>query len=187
MGFRFTTLVSVGVALFLSGCSENLSKVVYQGRAQPHSAAEVTFVKAFLSDLQTRSIRENREYCGFIVLNGAGELAASAPLRGQEAGCRPDEPAEGSSILASYHTHAAYSPDFDSEVPSVDDLRADILQGIDGYIATPGGRVWYNSAELKRATLLCGEGCIISDPNYRAETDYPVAQTYDLRALKFRQ
>ncbi|MEE9388550.1 MAG: DUF4329 domain-containing protein [Paracoccaceae bacterium] len=186
MGFRFSKWIWAGLFLSLAGCDTNLSKVTYQGRVQPQNAAEVAFVKTLLSGLQSRSISENREYCGFILVNTAGELVASPPIRGQEAECRPEEPDQGATILASYHTHSAYSPDFDSEVPSSNDLRADILEGIDGYISTPGGRIWYNSAKLKRADLLCGEGCVISDPNYLADAEYPVADRYDLITLKLR-
>lgn len=187
MGLKFAGLNVAVLAFVLVGCDQDPQKVAYQGRVQPRTVAEVEFVISFLATLQERSITENLEYCGFIIVNSEGEVAASPPLQGQDDGCRPDEPADGADILASYHTHAAYAPDYDSEVPSYDDLRADVLEGIDGYVATPGGRVWYNSAKTKRATLLCGEGCIISDPKYRAEPDFPVADNYDLNGLQTRE
>ncbi len=171
----------------LSACESQLQKTSYAGRALPLTEGEVTFVKSFLSDLQSRSISQNREYCGYFVVNSDGNLTTTPPLRGREAGCRPADAERGLKILASYHTHAAYAPDFDSELPSSDDLRADIFEGIDGYISTPGGRVWYISAEQRNATLLCGENCVVSDPNYKPETEYSVADSYDLATLEARE
>ena len=41
-------------------------------------------------------------------------------------------------VMASFHTHACYDPDADSEVPSVEDLAGDIDESVNGYVATLG-------------------------------------------------
>ncbi len=187
LGVGSGTMIILAAALLLAACDENPKSVVYQGRLQPQTAQEVSFATSVLADLQIRSIAENLEYCGFIGIGANGALIASPALQGDECGCRPQEPEDGFDILASYHTHAAYAADYDSEVPSLDDLRADVLEGIDGYIATPGERIWYNSAEQKQSILLCGENCIISDPGYQPDPEFPVSNTYNLESLKSRQ
>ncbi len=83
-------------------------------------------------------------------------------------------------------THGAYSLDYDSEAPSPDDLIGDIAEGVDGYIATPGGRLWFNDASARRAILLCGPGCLRADPDFRPDPEYPVASRYSLMGLRRR-
>jgi len=152
-------------------------------RLQPQSAAEITFIKAELNALQPRSIAENREFCGYMGLNPAGEFAISPSKRGSLDGCTPNDPPASLRLIASYHTHAAYSYDYDSETPSPDDLMGDIAEGVDGYIATPGGRVWFNDAAARTAILLCDLNCIFADPHFQPDPYYPVANRYSLRAL----
>lgn len=47
-------------------------------------------------------------------------------------------------VLTSYHTHGAHSEEADAEVSFVEDLEIDFSERIYGYIATPGGHVWFN-------------------------------------------
>ena len=65
-------------------------------------------------------------------MNHAGKLAATGPKRGRRDSCEPDEPPEDFEILASYHTHGAYTQEADTEMPSLEDLAGDIEEGIDG-------------------------------------------------------
>ncbi|MCF6273861.1 MAG: DUF4329 domain-containing protein [Rhodobacteraceae bacterium] len=153
---------------------------------QPQSAAEITFIKTQLNAIQRRSIVENREYCGYLGLTPAGAFAISPPERGSLDSCTPDNPPASLTLLASYHTHAAYAPDYDSEAPSIDDLRGDIAEGVNGYIATPGGRLWYNDAKARQAVLLCDIGCLTADPAFRPDPEYPVAARYTLAMLRAR-
>lgn len=179
-------VLTLGILTALIGCAPDPSMVEPSARAQPQSKAEISFAKLTLTRLQARSIAENVEFCGYIGTDGEGEFVATEALRGGQGSCQPQEPPAFLTVLASYHTHGAYSPDYDSEVPSYDDLSADILEQVDGYIATPGGRVWFNDASEKRARLLCTTSCIASDPNYQDDPDFPVANTYDLRGLRGR-
>ena len=155
-------------------------------RPQPQSAAEIAFIKVELNALQPRSIAENREYCGYLGLDLTGRFAVSPPKRGSLDGCTPDDPPASLRLIASYHTHAAYSYDYDSEAPSPDDLMGDIAEGVDGYIATPGGRVWFNDVAAQTAILLCDINCIFADPRYIPDPDYPIANRYSLAALRAR-
>lgn len=108
-----------------------------------NSTKEAALARSVLSDLQAQSFVLNREFCGYIGLDSAGILIASAATQGTLDSCLADDPPEIAVITASYHTHGAYSPDYINEVPSVDDFEADEAEGIDGYVATPGGRLWY--------------------------------------------
>ncbi len=154
---------------------------------RPRSAAEVAFIKAKLNAIQPRSIVEDREYCGYLGTLPNGDFAISGPKRGAPAGCTPDNPPADLRIIASYHTHAAYAPRFDSEVPSATDLEGDISEGINGYVSTPGGRVWYSDSAARSTTQICGIGCVAADPRFRPDQDRPVQQSYSLAALRQRQ
>jgi len=156
-------------------------------RAKPRSDAEIAFVKTALTPVQEKSIAQNREYCGFVGLNIRGDYIVSEPNKGRAGHCDIKEPPLGLRVLASYHTHGAYSKKFDSEIPSSDDLLGDIESGIDGYILTPGGRLWYNDHEREQAVLLCGQGCISADPDFIADQEFPVAESYTPNELEARE
>lgn len=144
------------------------------------------FAAAHFDRIQPRSIADGIEYCGLLGIDMSGNLAATPPLRGEADSCRPVDKPPGFEVLASYHTHGAYDRDADTEVPSLDDLRSDIDEGIDGYIATPGGRLWLNDAETREAVLLCGPGCIQADPAYRPCPAFPPGGRYTISALRER-
>lgn len=159
---------------------EDFVVTVSQGEVQDFAAAR-------LDAMQPRSFAENVELCAIIFENDTGALGSSPVRAGDEATCDLryfDEP--GMAPVATIHTHAAFSAEYDSEVPSVLDLQGDIGEGFDGYIATPGGRLWRNDANTGRAVLVCGEGCLTSDPAYRACRDDTIAQSYTLAQLAAR-
>jgi len=160
---------------------------IMQQVPRPRAAGEVAFVKAGLNALQQRSIAENREYCGYLGKTLTGTLALSPARRGDVSGCTPDEPPAGLRLLASYHTHAAYAFAYDSEVPSSDDLEGDMAEGVNGYVATPGGRLWFIDAAIGRAILLCGPGCVAADPRFEPDPAFPVRNSYSLAELRVRQ
>jgi len=86
-------------------------------------------------------------------------------------------------IIASYHTHGAFHEEADSETPSSADLEADIDEEIDGYVATPGGRIWKNDSDREVAILLCGRNCTVSDPDYDSRAFPSVNRSYTLDGL----
>jgi len=140
-----------------------------------------------LDKVQAQSLRDKSEYCGFFGFDGSGNLAATEPTKGSYFACESDESPEDFVIVASYHTHGAYSSHYDSEVPSTDDLRADFERHVDGYLSTPAGRVWLTLVEEELTIQLCGPGCVVPDTSFKpCPTDTP-ASKYRLNDLKVRE
>ncbi len=182
MFFSKFPLLSFALML-LSSCTE-LGQI--PPRSTPQTAVEIAFAKTVLDDLQPQSIAQNREFCGFIGIDHTGNYIATSPTRGQKGTCQPRNN-EGFTPLASYHTHGAYSVEYDSELPSSDDLLADISEGVDGYIGTPGGRVWFNNAATERSTLLCDVNCIHADPSFDPAGAPPPTTEYDIDTIYARE
>jgi hypothetical protein len=132
----------------------------------PNTAAINAFAIDVLASVQSASIAQSREYCGYIFVDNSGRLQATAPAAGTFRVCELPEPRFGQGIVASYHTHGSYSSLYASEVPSLADLQSDFNYGIDGYVATPGGRVWHNSANQTSTRQLCSLGCLASDRQF---------------------
>lgn len=165
------------IPLILAGCVDDTPPTFE--RVQPQSNAEIAFAKSVLDGLQGRSFEINREFCGYIGVNSQGQFEASEPTKGRKGSCRAAEPDADLDILASYHTHGGYSEGHDSEVPSLDDLRADVQEGVDGYISTPGGRVWFNDAKSQISRQLCGLKCINADADFSEDYDVPKVMTLE--------
>ncbi|MCY6379602.1 DUF4329 domain-containing protein [Hoeflea prorocentri] len=141
------------------------------------------FAIKHLDSIQPRSIRDRAEYCGLFFHDSQGQLAATPARKGGPDGCTPEIGPDDADIIASYHTHGAFSPEADTEVPSVDDLTADFMEGIDGYVATPGGRVWLNLLEEEITVELCGPGCIHTDPAFRPCPAFEPEAEYTIKGL----
>ncbi|MEP5632286.1 MAG: DUF4329 domain-containing protein [Tateyamaria sp.] len=174
------------LALSLSACvAQDVSQIRMAPRPLPQTQAEIAFVSALFNDVQPTSFGEDREYCGLIGVNANGDYVATTPRRGKVSTCLPPAPSNVSfTVLASYHTHGAYSPQYFTEIPSFDDIRTDIEDGTDGYIATPGGRFWYVNARAQRASQICGLECLVPDPAHVEDPEFPVFQTYTLDDLR---
>lgn len=146
------------------------------------------FARATLDPIQRRSFAEEREFCGLILEDDTGRLDVSLVLAGRESECDlPWVSPMGLYPVATFHTHGAFNQRYDSEVPSALDLQTDIREQIDGFIATPGGRLWRNDWQGETTSLVCGEGCLPRDPRYRTEPDDSIAPRYTLHQLKQRQ
>lgn len=143
---------------------------------------EIAFMRALFAELQVKSIRKNREYCGYVGYTDDGDLVATKAQRGRSDSCAPDWP-EDFDPVASYHTHGGYDPDAWSEIPSGDDMEADEADGVDGYIATPGGRMWYVDSSEMIASQICGVGCLPMDGDFEPETEIVVQQSYAYEEL----
>ncbi|AGI68409.1 hypothetical protein OAN307_c28410 [Octadecabacter antarcticus 307] len=144
------------------------------------------FARNFLNTLQVRSIAERREHCGYFFVSSGGSLQASTPRAGTFASCDMPAPLAGQGIIASYHTHGAYGRQFDNEVPSVIDLTSDFDFGIDGYVSTPGGRVWLVDFQTRSTRQLCGLRCVTSDPGFVPQDERSIRQTYTVQTLQRR-
>lgn len=153
------------------------------GTAFAQALNEVALVRQVFTQIQPISFQNNREYCGYIGLNAAGQLIATPATRGRRASCYAADPDELAVIYASYHTHGAYAGDEGHEVPSVDDMEGDADEGVDGYVATPGGRLWYIDTEDMELSQICGIGCLPSDPRFQQNPAGTIAQSYSYNEL----
>ena len=89
-----------------------------------------------------------------------------------------DDPTNLELITASYHTHGGFSPDYSSELPSGTDMEGDEDEGIDGWVATPGGRLWYIDTTDMVTFQIFGIGCLPSDPEFIAGDSGIIEQSY---------
>ena len=97
--------------------------------------------QAALNKVNPASIRENREYGGW-VYRAKGDSYSVTPaqtgaLDHVSLGPKPD------ATQASYHTHGAPNRSYDGEHFSASDTRSDNQQGVDGYLGTPLGKFLY--------------------------------------------
>lgn len=146
---------------------------------------ELAFARAHLDQLQVRSFRTGREYCGFFGYDGTGRLVAVKARPGGANSCTAIWPHPRIRVFASYHTHGAWDAYSDGEVPSVEDIQGDRADGIHGYISTPGGRFWFVDGPNGVARQICGQGCLATDPAYQPEEIIP--EVISLEDLKTRQ
>ena len=151
------------------------------------SPNELAFARQILTDLQDNSFAANREYCGIIGIDEDNRLVASRPRKGSRGSCTPRDPRNVVDIIASYHTHAGFDESYDSEVPSSDDVLGDMEEGLDGYIATPGGRFWFVDGQSGSARQICGIACLPQDPDFEANIYGPIKQRYSLGELERRE
>lgn len=156
--------------------------------AHAQDAAELAVARGVLLQLQPRSFAENLEYCGYVGRLPDGRLAATDVSRGDAWGCtsRADE-RRFVQIVASFHTHAGFDRTAESEVPSSNDMRGDMQERVNGYVATPGGRLWYIDYQRAVATQVCGLGCMGQDPDFIPGDSGPIAQRYTLQQLLARE
>lgn len=176
--FKPKVLTGVLALTFVIGCSET-SPVERSDTGDLDS-----FAKQILNELQPRSIAARSEFCGLILREPDGTLRATRPTKGGTDFC--DLLVPPGNIVASYHTHGSFGEEYDSEVPSPDDLQSDFEFQTDGYISTPGGRLWRVDHKARIARQICGQGCLAADPNYDPTDSRPVAQSYTLRELRLR-
>lgn len=145
---------------------------------------ELAFVQALAHRMQAQSYATGRETCGYVGRDAQGAMMATAINVGQEASCYLPQVPAGMRLLASIHTHGTYSPVYASEMPTSQDMMTDAQDQVDGYIATPGGRLWYVDSDTLTVRQLCGRGCLPQDPHYRAEDDGPISASYSLQGLQ---
>ena len=177
------TVALIGIVALVS-CTEDTADT----RAGAPVFAETDdidgFVLSVLDGLQPASISESREYCGYVYQTDDGQLATTQIVQGGEDFCDLPEPDE--TTLASFHTHGGFSDKYDNEVPSIDDVTGDFDAEIDGYVATPGGRVWLIDAQTRIIRQLCAAPCITSDPENDPEDAGFVPQSFTLPELRAR-
>ena len=151
------------------------------------SPEELAFARQLLGALQQQSFDRNREFCGIIGLTDDYKLIASTPRRGGRGSCTPRDPRDAAEVIASFHTHAGFDDRYDSEVPSSADIIGDMEDGLDGYIATPGGRLWFIDGQSGSARQICGLGCLPQDPDFEPLVYGPIKERYSLGEIERRE
>ena len=191
----FRSVFAFLAPLALVACAESIETISKRPVVFPepisteHSLEQTTvdaFARTFLDSIQAQSIADRREYCGYFFRDAAGQIKATPPRRGTFASCSMPVPRRGDGVFASYHTHGAYGPRYDNEVPSTTDLLSDFELGLDGYLSTPGGRVWHVSNAAREARQICGLGCVTRDPGFVPRNEGNVRQRYTLVTLSQR-
>jgi hypothetical protein len=152
----------------------------------PPAAQADAFAVSFLNSIQARSFRERRELCGYFILLPNGHITATQPIPGTFASCEQPIPQPGQGVFASYHTHGAYGPEYDNEVPSPTDLLSDFEFGMDGYVSTPGGRVWRIEYDTRDTLQVCGQGCIAVDPGFVPQNESSITSRFTVNELRRR-
>jgi hypothetical protein len=162
---------------FIAPCLVLLCMPFGPAAAGDASVEEIALARKVLGTLQVRSALENVEYCGYIGIDAAGDFVASEPEPGGPVWCEPVWP-EALEVVASDHTHAAYDPGAWSELPSGQDMESDEEMGIDGYVSTPGGRLWYIDSSEMVASQLCGIGCLPQAPGFVPAPEDDIRASY---------
>ncbi|MBY4893406.1 DUF4329 domain-containing protein [Rhodobacteraceae bacterium N5(2021)] len=160
--------------------------VLFAPVAQAQDAREMEFVRGMMESMNQLSVRFNREVCGFILQDDAGNYSSTKASWGGEASCASLPLEAGQRAVSSWHTHAAWGLGYDGEVPSIQDVEGDMRFGVNGWVGTPGGRLWYVDGTTGTMTQACGRDCLPVDPNFYPEEHGPVAETYTLDGLYTR-
>ena len=161
----------------------SLAFIALATTAQAQSAAEIRLATEMLAEMQLPSFNNDREYCGYLAINDDGELVATPISEGEQSSCQYDGPEDGFLMIASIHTHGRYDADVPAEFPSVGDIEADEDEGVDGFVATPGGRLWYVDTEDMVVRQLCSLNCLPQDPRFRAGDDGVIEMSYTYQEL----
>lgn len=141
------------------------------------SREEADFMIQFLTRLQPQSFAKRSEYCGFLGRDANGALVASEPVQGNRDSCPLQWPRD-MAVIASYHTHGRFDFAYHNELPSGVDMLNDQGLGVNGWIATPGGRLWFVNAERMVAKQVCGVGCLPVAPGFYKAQAGEIAKVY---------
>jgi hypothetical protein len=155
-------------------------------RATAQSAQETAFVMGLMESMNTLSIRFNREVCGYVLRHPNGAYSSTKVSWGGQASCASLPVVDGMEVASSWHTHAAWDPAYDGEVPSIQDVEGDMRMGVNGWVGTPGGRLWFVDGQTGSMRQVCGRGCLPVDENFGTEDFGPVGENYTLDSLYAR-
>ena len=146
-------------------------------------AVEIVVAKEVLTRIQPHSFAKKREYCGYIGYNADGIMVATPPVPGDLASCGAPFPRD-IAVTASYHTHGDFDEGYFNEVPSVVDMEGEREFYMNGYVATPGGRLWFIDSQRMVTYQLCGVSCLPSASGFRKNQNDVIAEEYTLDALR---
>ncbi len=150
--------------------------------AVAQDAVELAIAREVLADLQVKSFEKHREYCGYIGYDETGVMVATPAVSGTRDGCSAPFP-RNVAVTASYHTHGDYDHGYFNEIPSDVDMAGDKQFYMNGYVATPGGRLWYIDSQLMVTHQVCGVGCLPVSDGFRKGSKGDIAESYTYEAL----
>jgi hypothetical protein len=155
-------------------------------QAPAQSAQETAYVMGLMESMNALSVRFNREVCGYILRHPNGAYSSTKVSWGGHASCASLPIMDGMDVVSSWHTHAAWAQEYDNEVPSIQDVEGDMRLGVNGWVGTPGGRLWFIDGTSGFMRQVCGIGCLPDDPNAIEGSQGPVGDSYTLDALYAR-
>ena len=153
------------------------------GPAAAQDAAELEVAREILTRLQPLSFEKRREYCGFIGYDARGVLVATPGHPGTMSRCGAPFP-DDLAVVASYHTHGAFDLGYFNEIPSDIDMESDHAFLLNGYVATPGGRLWYIDGRAKVTWQICGTGCLPIAPGFFKGATGRIEERYTYEELR---
>ena len=153
--------------------------------AAAQSREEVEFMTTFFTQLQPQSFQKQSEYCGFLGRDANGALRATLPRQGNRDSCSVEWPRD-MEVIASYHTHGTFDFAYHNELPSDVDMLSDRSLGVNGWIATPGGRLWFVDSGRMVAKQVCGVGCLPVAPGFYKAQAGEVSGGYTYEELLLR-
>ena len=125
---------AVGVALVATSGSDGADNQLRF--STQHEAA-----RNVLNGVNPTSVAQNLEYGGWVYRNPDNTFSATEPIKGTVDRVNIGSPTSVPSgyATATYHTHGAYDPKYDSENFSYLDITMNNNWGVDGYLGTPAG------------------------------------------------
>jgi len=111
-----------------------------------------------------------------------GKLTVGPISQGTVDSCLPIMP-KGVKVVASFHTHGGFTASHWSEIPAIQDVDSDAAAQTNGWVSTPGGRIWFVNWKTRTVTEVCGIGCVTQDPRFRPNIPGPVRRFYTYGAL----
>jgi hypothetical protein len=160
-----------------------IAALVFSSTAMAQDAVELVVAKEVLTRLQPLSFEKRREYCGYIGYNADGIMIATKPTAGDQASCGAPFPRD-MAVTASYHTHGDFDAGYFNEVPSIIDMEGDAEFYMNGYVSTPGGRMWFIDTQVLKAYQVCGIGCLPKATGFQKGKDGDIADAYEYDALR---
>lgn len=121
-------------------------------------AARNNAASSVLNEINPVSVRRNIEHGGWIYRNADNTFSHTQPVAGTVSSVNIGNPTTsvpaGTTASASYHTHGGPDPRFDNENFSPQDLLADRLAGVDGYLGTPAGFMKLHDVQTNSITVV---------------------------------
>lgn len=164
-----------------------MAAITVANPAISQDAALISAAKRTLEIAQNPSFETGAEHCGLLGQIAGARYIATKPRRGFANSCKPKDFSGDVDVIASYHTHGSYNPDAFAEVPSSNDVEADIAEGVFGFVSTPGGRLWMINPLTGTSTMLCDIGCLPQDPDFKEFAGDDIKPRYSLQQLRQRE